>query len=403
MKGASAISAVQTAITVLENSELTNAGPGSNLTMNGFVECDATIVDHRGQSGAVGAARGVLRPIELASVVYTNSRKVQSLNRAPPNLIVGESGFWLAREHGLKTVANEQMISTAAKNHWEKNRQALAQELGLNAHEDSDEDDASVDEKGEDYDPRLSPATIHRTTISFSSGSDVERAFSPPRNPMAFPNVITTNDETFESSSSSSSTPSSSHHNKSSALSASKDTISDTIGAIAIDSAGNIAAGSSSGGIALRIEGRIGPAALNGIGTHVIPAAPKDPEEKTIASVVSGTGEHLMSSLAASTASQRLYYSVRRTEDGRLEEVDDHDVLKLFVEGDFLGMLIDHYTSSSSSFSSFLIISLPLLTSKKQRIPQSHPATHPLRSAFSQSRNPSMASSSIGRTIPIVL
>lgn len=339
MKGASAISAVRTAITVLENSELTNAGPGSNLTMNGFVECDATIVDHRGQSGAVGAARGVLCPIELAYVVYTNSQKVQSLNRAPPNLIVGDSGFWLAREHGLKTVANEQMISTAAKDHWEDNRRALAQELGLNAHEDSDQDNASVGEKiEEEYDQRLSPATIRKTTMPFSTRSDAERAFGSPRNPMAFPKVSITN-ETFEPSSSS--TPSYSHHNKSSVLSASKDIISDTIGAIAIDSAGNIAAGSSSGGIALRIEGRIGPAALNGIGTHVIPAAPKDPEEKTIASVVSGTGEHLMSSLAASTASQRLYYSVQKTEDGRLEEVDDHDVLKLFVEGDFLGMLAD--------------------------------------------------------------
>lgn len=333
MKGASAISAVRTAITVLENSELTNAGPGSNLTMNGYVECDATIVDHRGQSGAVGAARGVLRPIELASVVYTNSQKAQSLNRAPPNLIVGESGFLLAREHGVKTVSNEQMVSTAAKDQWEDNRRAVAQELGQNADEDLDEDDASVEKTEEKYDPRLSPATIQRTTMPFSSRSDAERAFGPPRNPMAFPNVSIT-DETFESSS-----PTSPSHHKSSAL-PSKDIISDTIGAIAIDCAGNIAAGSSSGGIALRMEGRIGPAALNGIGTHVMPAAPKDPEEKTIATVVSGTGEHLMSSLAASTASQRLYYSAQKTEDGRLEEVDDHDVLKLFVEGDFLGMLI---------------------------------------------------------------
>lgn len=377
MKGASAISAIQTAITVLENSELTNAGPGSNLTMNGYVECDATIVDHRGQSGAVGAARGVLRPIELANVVYTNSQEVQSLNRAPPNLIVGESGFWLAREHGLKTVPNEQMISTAAKDHWEDNRRALAQELGLNAHEDSDEDDASVEKTEEEYDPRLSPATVCRTTMPFSSSSDTERAFGPPRNPMAFPNVSNTK-ETFDFSSSSSSSTTPSSHHKSSALS-SKDIISDTIGAIAIDRAGNIAAGSSSGGIALRIEGRIGPAALCGIGTHVMPAAPKDPEEKTIASVVSGTGEHLMSSLAASTASQRLYYSVQKTEDGRLEEVDDHDVLKLFVEGDFLGML-NHYTSSPppSSYQPF--------TNVKNRESSNHIQSHIPRNRRSRSQ-----------------
>lgn len=338
MKGGSAISAVRNAIIVLEKSELTNAGPGSNLTMNGYVECDATIVDHRGQSGAVGAARGVLRPIQLASIVYKNSQEAQSLNLAPPNLIVGESGHLLARDNGVKIVPNEQMISTAAMDQWDENRRALAQELGQNADEDSDEEDAPVEKtEEEEYDPRLSPDTIQRTTMPFSSRGDAERAFGPPRNPMAFPNVSIT-EETFTlTPASSSSTPSSKH--KSLAL-PSKDIISDTVGAIAIDRAGNIAAGSSSGGIALRMEGRIGPAALNGIGTHVMPAAPKDPEEKTIATVVSGTGEHLMSSLAASTASQRLYYSAQKTEDGRLEEVDDHDVLKLFVEGDFLGMLI---------------------------------------------------------------
>lgn len=53
--GGSAVDAVEMAIVALENHEITNAGYGSNLTMNGFVECDATIVDHLGRSGAVGA------------------------------------------------------------------------------------------------------------------------------------------------------------------------------------------------------------------------------------------------------------------------------------------------------------------------------------------------------------
>lgn len=344
-KGAAAVSAVRTAIAVLENSGLTNAGTGSNLTMNGYVECDATIVDHHGQSGAVGAARGVVRPIELANAVYRNSQKALSLNRAPPNLIVGESGNVLAREHGVKTVSNEQMISTAAMNQWEENRQAIAQELRQTAGEDSDEEDAHVEKTDEEkYAPALSPASTARTTMPFSSRSDAERAFGPPRNPIAFPNVSDTEETLNLTPPSSSSSPS---LQPKSPTMFNKDIISDTIGAIAIDRAGNIAAGSSSGGIALRMEGRIGPAALNGIGTHVIPAAPKDTEEKTVATVVSGTGEHLMNSLAASTASQRLYYSAQKTEDGRLEEVDDHDVLKLFVEGDFLGMLIPILPSST--------------------------------------------------------
>jgi len=53
--GGSAVDAVEMAIKVLEDREITNAGYGSNLAMNGTVECDATIVDHYGRSGAVGA------------------------------------------------------------------------------------------------------------------------------------------------------------------------------------------------------------------------------------------------------------------------------------------------------------------------------------------------------------
>lgn len=53
--GKSAIEAVEEAVRVLEDKEITNAGFGSNLTIDGTVECDATMVDHLGRSGACGA------------------------------------------------------------------------------------------------------------------------------------------------------------------------------------------------------------------------------------------------------------------------------------------------------------------------------------------------------------
>ena len=60
--GNTAVEAVEAAVRFLEDREITNAGFGSNLTVDGTVECDATIVDHLGRSGACGAVPGKANP-----------------------------------------------------------------------------------------------------------------------------------------------------------------------------------------------------------------------------------------------------------------------------------------------------------------------------------------------------
>ena len=116
------------------------------------------------------------------------------------------------------------------------------------------------------------------------------------------------------------------------------DDITDTVGAIAVDCHGHIAAGSSSGGIGMKHKGRVGPAALVGIGTAVIPSESEDRDKTSVATVVSGTGEHMATTMAAGMCASRLYSSTRRGRKGGSESTDDDTAMRSFVERDFMGM-----------------------------------------------------------------
>lgn len=121
---------------------------------------------------------------------------------------------------------------------------------------------------------------------------------------------------------------------------ADNDKITDTIGAIAIDGQGNMAAGSSSGGIGMKHQGRVGPAALVGIGTYVMPRDPDDEDARAVAAVTSGTGEHMATTMAAHKCADRLYHMTRAGRGGDDDPdlvPDEGAVMADFVTRDFMG------------------------------------------------------------------
>ncbi|KZZ89518.1 threonine aspartase 1 [Ascosphaera apis ARSEF 7405] len=126
--GGTAVDAVEAAIKNLEDNELTNAGYGSNLTLTGNVECDATIIDHLGRSGSVGAVSNIKNPISLARVILDNSMRPRPIGLLPPNFLAGPGAAEYAYEHGFPILPNDFLVSPASKRSYEKHMNELQEE-----------------------------------------------------------------------------------------------------------------------------------------------------------------------------------------------------------------------------------------------------------------------------------
>lgn len=203
--GGAALDAVETAIRLLEDDPLFNAGRGAVFTAEGDIELDASIMD--GASLAAGAVAGVTRtrhPISLAREVMVHSDHV---------FLGGEGAEAFARSRGLEEAAPGYFFT-------ERRWKALARELqrqGLPIPPKPPQDGAVPDE---------------RAALAHDEGKK------------------------------------------------------GTVGVVALDMEGRVAAGTSTGGVTAKRWGRVGDSPIIGAGTYA--------SDRAAAVSATGAGEYFI-------------------------------------------------------------------------------------------------------------
>ncbi len=220
-RGASAVDAVEAAVTVLEDDETFDAGRGSFLTRDGRVQLDALLMDGATlRAGGVACVERLRNPIQAARLV---------LEKSPHVYFVGAGAEEFAAQHGIPLIDNAELVLDR-----ERERLAEAQNRAL----------AGL--------PDLTFAGDDKSAETAAELASREAGLA-------------------------------SH---------------DTVGAVALDAHGHIAAATSTGGTLNKAPGRVGDSSLIGCGCYA--------DNLSAAVSLTGWGEPIMKLVLGKWATDRV-------------------------------------------------------------------------------------------------
>jgi beta-aspartyl-peptidase (threonine type) len=229
-RGASAVDAVEAAVSRLEDDVTFDAGRGSFLTRDGRVQLDALLMDGATlRAGGVACVERLRNPIQAARLV---------LDKSPHVYFVGAGAEEFAQAHGMALIENSELV-------LERERVRLAE---AQAKERAGLPDSTF--AGDD--------NANRTKTGETAAADVHDQLD-------------------------------SHDHLDS---------HDTVGAVALDVEGRIAAGTSTGGTLNKAPGRVGDSSLIGCGCYA--------DNASAAVSLTGWGEPMMKLVLGKWATDRV-------------------------------------------------------------------------------------------------
>ncbi len=252
-KNGSALEAVEAATVALENFPLFNAGRGAVFTHEGKNELDAAIMDGANQkAGAVAFVKNVVNPIKLARLVMERTEHI---------LLGGDGANEFAREMKVE-LADDAYFFTE-----HRYRQLLkAREEGVVQLDHAGEMENDEREKMLNGEWKMEDVIGHPKPV-------IRNPKSKTQNPIG------------------------------------------TVGAVACDFAGNLAAATSTGGMTNKKFGRIGDTPIIGAGTYA--------DNRTCAVSCTGHGEFFMKTLAAYDVSAMMKYKNLSLENAASEVIEN--------------------------------------------------------------------------------
>jgi L-asparaginase / beta-aspartyl-peptidase len=252
--GGPALDAVTAAVMVLEDDPTFDAGRGSFLTSDGRVQLDALLMDGgRMKAGGVACVERLRNPIRAARLV---------LEESPHVYFVGPGAESFAAQHGMELIENSELVLDRERERLRLAQEKAAAGLGDETFSGAERQGLGTREQGvEGQGLGIREQGVERQGLGIrEQGLEEQGVGEKDQDPTKW-----------------------SH---------------DTVGAVALDAAGNLAAGTSTGGTLNKAPGRVGDSSLIGCGCYA--------DNLSAAVSLTGWGEPIMKLVLGKWATDRV-------------------------------------------------------------------------------------------------